>query len=171
MVTERPFQSDRRRVVITGMGVIAANGRDLTTFWQSIRDGVSAAKAMTRFDTTSSPTHFAAQIEGFNPAEYMEAKTARRLDFSHSYGVAAAHLAQIDAGINFADVDADRVGVVEGTTASSNESASRADEGFLRGGDRPSAEYPWACRHDQLQQRLRERRPRVRGQHDHARGS
>jgi 3-oxoacyl-[acyl-carrier-protein] synthase II len=48
--------------------------------------------------------------------------------------VAAARLAQIDAGIDFSTVDADQVGVVEGTTASSNESASRADEGFLRRG-------------------------------------
>lgn len=89
---------------------------------------------MTRFEIGGSPTTFAAQVEDFDASEFMEAKTARRLDFSHRYGVAAAVLACRDAGIDFANVDADRVGVVEGTTASSNESASRADEGFLRRG-------------------------------------
>lgn len=138
MVNDTPPVSYRndldRRVVITGMGVIAANGLTLQNFWRSIRGGISAGKAMTRFDVGSAPTRFAAQIEGFDAANYMDAKSARRLDFSHRYGVAAARLAQQDAGIDCSQIDPDRIGVVEGTTASSNESASRADEGFAKRG-------------------------------------
>src|SRR5882757_2563310 len=129
-MVEEIRKASERRVVITGMGVIAANGRDLPTFWRSIRGGVSGGGKMTRFDPGNSPTLIAAQVDDFQAGDYMEAKTARRLDYSHRYGVAAAVLAQRDAQLDLAKLDADRVGVVEGSTASSNESASRADEGF-----------------------------------------
>jgi 3-oxoacyl-[acyl-carrier-protein] synthase II len=131
-----------RRVVITGMGLIAPNGNTLPAFWNSIRNGISAGNRMTRFDPGAAPTLIAAQVEHFEPADYMDAKLARRLDASHRYGVAAARLAQQDAGIDFSTVDADRVGVVEGTTASSNETASKGDEGYLRKGYKGVG--PWA---------------------------
>ena len=123
--------SARRRVVITGMGVLAANGRTLPDFWRSIRGGISAGKKMTRFDPGAAPTLVAAQIgDDFNPADYMDAKIARRLATSHCYGVIAARFAQQDAGIDFATIDTDRVGIVEGTSASSNETASKADDDY-----------------------------------------
>lgn len=126
--------SHPRRVVITGMGVISAPAQNLARFWECIRQGISGGTTMTRFPAGSAPTLIAAQITDFNADEYMDAKMARRLDYSHRYGVAAARLAQQDAGIDFAKVDADRVGIVEGTSASSNETASRADEGYARRG-------------------------------------
>jgi 3-oxoacyl-[acyl-carrier-protein] synthase II len=128
--------SQGRRVVITGMGVVAANGCDLKTFWSSIRDGRSAGKLLTRFDSGSSPTKIAAQIDDFDPADYMDAKLARRLEYSNRYGLAAAVMAQKDAAIDFSKLDADRAGVVEATTASSNESAVKTMEGLQKRGYR-----------------------------------
>ena len=123
--------SSRRRVVITGMGVVAANGQTLSDFWHSIRNGISAGRTMTRFDPGIAPTLIAAQIsDNFDPAAYLDAKVARRLARSHRYGVIAALLAQTDAGIDFLKIDADRIGVVEGTSASSNETASKADDDY-----------------------------------------
>ncbi len=124
----------RRRVVITGMGVVTAPGQTLGKFWTSIREGISAATKMTRFPVGNAPTHIAAQINDFDATKYMDVKMARRLDYSHQYSVAAARLAQEDAGIDFSHLDADRVGVVEGTSASSNETASKADIGYLKSG-------------------------------------
>jgi len=124
----------RRRVVITGMGVITAPAQTLGQFWNCIRHGISGGTQMTRFPAGSAPTLIAAQINEFEAAKYMDAKTARRLDYSHRYGIAAARLAQQDAGIDFEKVDADRVGVVEATSASSNETASKADEGYAKRG-------------------------------------
>ncbi len=126
--------SQRRRIVITGMGVISAPALKLDQFWNCIRHGISGGKKMTRFPAGTAPTLIAAQIDDFDAANYMDAKMARRLDHSHRYGVAAARLAQMDAGIDFAKVDADRVGLVEGTTASSNETASKGDEGYYKRG-------------------------------------
>jgi 3-oxoacyl-[acyl-carrier-protein] synthase II len=130
------MRTERRRAVITGMGVIAANGCDLKTFWKTIREGTSAGRTMDRFDPGASPTLIAAQVEDFDSAIYMEPKMARRLETSNRFGVAAAVLARNDSGLDFAQIDPDRAGVVEGTTASANESAQRGAEAFQRRGYR-----------------------------------
>ena len=124
----------RRRVVITGMGIVTAPAQSLDRFWTCIRDGISGATKMTRFPVGNAPTLIAAQINDFDANKYMDAKMARRLDYSHQYSVAAARLAQEDARIDFSQLDADCVGVVEGSSASSNETASKADMGYLKSG-------------------------------------
>jgi 3-oxoacyl-[acyl-carrier-protein] synthase II len=116
------------------MGAITAPALKLDQFWSCIRHGVSGGKLMTRFPAGSSPTLIAAQINDFVPGDYMDAKLARRLDYSHRYGIAAARLAQADAGIDFEKVDADRVGIVEGSSMSGNEGAVKAEEGFHKRG-------------------------------------
>ena len=64
----------RRRVVITGMGVIAPNGQDLGKFWESIRTGKSAAAPLTRFPLGDAPVRIACEIKNFVPSLYMEPK-------------------------------------------------------------------------------------------------
>jgi len=114
-----------RRVVITGMGVIAPNGQDLDTFWQSIRDGLSPVGYLTRFDSGQFPYKLAAEITGFDSRVFMDAKMSRRSALSTQYAVAAASLAIRDASLNLKALDPDRIGVVEGTTVSGMESAFR----------------------------------------------
>ncbi len=116
------------------MGVVTAPAQTLDGFWNSIRNGISGGKVMTRFPAGDAPTWIAAQINEFKAEKFMDAKMARRLDYSHRYGVAAAKMAAEDARIDFQQVDADRVGIVEGTSMSSNEAAAKADEGFHRRG-------------------------------------
>src|SRR5436190_8279227 len=96
-----------RRVVITGMGVIAANGHDLDKFWTTTRDGKSAADWLTRFDVSEIPSKIAAEVRDFEPGDYMDAKHARRLDRALQFSVAAAQLAKVDAGVDFTNVDPD----------------------------------------------------------------
>lgn len=131
-----PTAGAKRRVVITGMGVVAANGQTLDSFWASIREGKSAGSYLTRFDTTNIPSKVAAEIRDFDPGRYMDAKAARRLDRSIQYGIAASHMAAADAGIDFAKIDADRTGVVEATSLSNNEAAYDAKHSFLQKGYR-----------------------------------
>jgi 3-oxoacyl-[acyl-carrier-protein] synthase II len=114
---------DERRVVITGMGVIAPNGRDLETFWKSVRDGVSSAGPVTRFNLTNCPSRIAAEIRDWKASDYMSAKIANRLERSHQYGIAAAKLATKDAGLDLLQIDPDRVGVVEATSLSNCDAA------------------------------------------------
>lgn len=114
---------DERRVVITGMGVIAPNGQDLETFWKSVRDGKSAAGPVTRFNLTNCPSRIAAEIRDWKATEYMGAKVANRLERSHQYGIAAAKLATKDAALDLSRIDPDRVGVVEATSVSNYDAA------------------------------------------------
>ncbi len=125
-----------RRVVVTGMGVMAASGKNLDTFWTSIREGKSAACPVTRFDVSQTPSKVAAEIKDFDAARYMDPKTARRLSLSLQYSVAAARLAAEDAKIDFSKIDPDRCGVVEATSMSNNEAAYETKEAFLRKGYR-----------------------------------
>ncbi len=132
----RTNYDQNRRVVITGMGVIAANGNDLSGFWHTIQKGVSAAVPLTRFDTSNAPTRIAAEIQDFDATRYMDSKTARRLDRSLQYSVAAARLAASDARLDLGAVDPDRVGIVEGTSLSNNETAARTEIAYSQKGYR-----------------------------------
>jgi 3-oxoacyl-[acyl-carrier-protein] synthase II len=130
-----PFSEHQaRRAVITGIGVIAANGSDRETFWRTVRDGESAADFLTRFDVSSIPSKVAAEVRDFEPSDFMDRKVARRLDRALQFSVAAARIAKEDAGINFANIDPDRCGVAEGTSMSNNEAAHETKEAFLRRG-------------------------------------
>jgi 3-oxoacyl-[acyl-carrier-protein] synthase II len=131
-LNQDPYSSSpRRRTVITGIGVIAPNGQDNETFWNTIRLGKSAACPVTRFDVSHLPNKIAAEIKGFDIGQYVEVKKARRFDLSAQYGLAASVRAVRDAGLKIADLDADRVGVVEGTSVSGMESTFKGQTAFL----------------------------------------
>lgn len=121
----QPEYSERRRVAITGIGVIAPNGRTRDTFWASVRDGKSAACPITRFPPGDTPVRIACEVKAFEPGDYMDWKLARRVDRSVQFGIAAATGAVADAGIDCAALDPDRIGVVEGTSVSNVETATR----------------------------------------------
>jgi 3-oxoacyl-[acyl-carrier-protein] synthase II len=120
----------RRRVVITGLGVIAPNGSTLDEFWETIRMGRSAAGPLTRFPAAGAPVRIACEIRKFAPEQYMTPKIARRLDLSIQYGIAAARLAVQDSQLKTDAMEPDRIGIVEGTTVGNNETAARADEAW-----------------------------------------
>jgi 3-oxoacyl-[acyl-carrier-protein] synthase II len=126
-----PWGADRRRVVITGMGVIAANGSNLQEFWKNVVEGNSAGDFVTRFDASSAPTRIAAEVKGFDPTLYMTAKQARRRELSIQYGIAAAKNATADAGLTFAEMNPDRIGIVEATSIGGMESTLKAHLKFL----------------------------------------
>lgn len=123
-----------RRVVITGMGVVAPNGCDLKTFWHSITKGISAGAPITRFDTSSVPTKVGCELKDFDARNYMDFKKARRFELSIQYGIAASSMAVKDAKIDFQKLDADRVGIVEGTSLSGTESSLKGQTTYLTKG-------------------------------------
>jgi 3-oxoacyl-[acyl-carrier-protein] synthase II len=123
-----------RRVVITGMGIVAPNGCGLAPFWQSIVLGQSAAAKIRRFDTSSVPTKVGCELKDFDAKKYMEAKMTRRYDLSIQYGIAASRMAADDAGIKLASMDPDRLGIVEGTSVSGMESSFKGQITYLTKG-------------------------------------
>lgn len=106
----------RRRVVVTGLGAITPVGNDVATTWKSLLEGKSGTAPITKFDASTFPTRFAAEVKGFDPLLYMERKEARRSDQYTQYAVAAAWQAMRDAGLVDNPVaDTDRLGVIVGS--------------------------------------------------------
>lgn len=105
-----------RRVVVTGLGAITPVGNDVATTWQSLVEGKSGTAPITKFDASTFPTRFAAEVKGFDPLLYMERKEARRADHYTQYAVGAAWQAMRDAGLVDNPVaDTDRLGVIVGS--------------------------------------------------------
>src|SRR5215510_3977740 len=104
----------RRRVVITGLGAVTPLGADVESTWQALVDGRSGAGEITQFDSSDFAVHFACEVKGFDPTEYIDRKQARRMDrFAHLI-VAAARQAEADSGISI-ESEADRVGAAVAT--------------------------------------------------------
>jgi 3-oxoacyl-[acyl-carrier-protein] synthase II len=104
----------RRRVVITGLGALTPLGNDVESTWQALVEGRSGAGEITQFDSSDYAVHFACEVKGFDPTEYIERKQARRMDrFAHLI-VAAARQAEADSGLEIAS-EADRVGAAVAT--------------------------------------------------------
>jgi 3-oxoacyl-[acyl-carrier-protein] synthase II len=106
----------RRRVVVTGFGCLTPVGNDVATTWRAILAGKSGAAPITKFDATTFPVRFAAEVKGFDPVEFMDRKEAKRADAYTQYAVAAAVQAMQDAG--FAEgngYDPERTGVIIGS--------------------------------------------------------
>ncbi len=105
----------RRRVVITGLGIVSPVGNDVASAWDNIVAGRSGIGALTRFDASSFPTRFGGEVRDFDIADYMPAKEARHFDRFIHYGVAAGIQALRDSGIEVTEENADRIGTMVGS--------------------------------------------------------
>lgn len=105
----------KRRVVITGLGLVTPIGLGRQAFWEATGRGDSGVGPVTRFDAHRLPTQIAAEVKGFEPTDFLDRKTARRSDRFTQLGVAAARLAIADSGLNLEAEDRDRIGVWVGT--------------------------------------------------------
>lgn len=106
---------DKRRVVITGMGVIAPNGIGIENFWDSLVHGRSGVRRITHFDASSYPSQIAAEVPDFDPTDYMDPKTAKRLGRFSQFALAASQMAVEDSKIDFSKEDPFKMGVSFGT--------------------------------------------------------
>ena len=107
--------SSRRRVVVTGLGIVSPVGSQVDTAWDNVLNGRSGIAPIKRFDAANFPTRFAGEVQGLNLDEYMAAKDARRMDAFMQYGIVAATQALRDAGIGRVEGEAAaRYGVMMG---------------------------------------------------------
>lgn len=104
-----------RRVVVTGLGVVAPNGIGVDTFWKSLMNGVSGIDRIARFDASRHDTKIAAEVKGFDPLLYMEKKEVKKMDRFIHYAMAGAIMAVDDAQLVVKDVERSRIGVLIGT--------------------------------------------------------
>ncbi len=105
----------KRRVVITGMGIVSPVGLNLKEAWDNILAGRSGIRPITRFDVSEFSVRFGGTIEGFDVSEYMSSKDARKMDPFIHYGIAAGKQAIADAGFEVTEANAGRIGVAIGS--------------------------------------------------------
>lgn len=106
---------DHKRVAITGLGPITAVGIGKEPLWAGLQRQKSPIRPITRFDASMWKSRIAAEIDDFEPTNYMDPKTARRMDRFTQFSIATARMALDDAGLNPADLDRDRVAVQMGS--------------------------------------------------------
>jgi len=106
---------EKRRVVITGMGAVAPNGIGIDNFWDSLVHGRSGVRKITHFDASSYPCQVAAEVPDFEPTDYMDPKTAKRLDRFGQFVLSASKMAIQDSKIDLDAMDPYKIGVIIGT--------------------------------------------------------
>jgi len=126
----------KRRVVVTGMGIISPVGNSLSDAWANILAGVSGMAPVTDFDVSAYATQFTAPVKNFDVTEYMPRKDARKMDVFIHYGIAAAVQAIADAGLEVREEDADRIGVSIGSGIGGLPNIESQHQALLKGGPR-----------------------------------
>ncbi|MFJ5297057.1 beta-ketoacyl-ACP synthase II [Pseudomonas sp. NPDC088368] len=105
----------RRRVVVTGMGMLTPLGNDVPSTWQGILAGQSGIGLIEHTDLSAYTTRFGGSVKGFKVEDYLSPKEARRLDLFIQYGLAASFQAVRNAGIEITDANRERIGVAMGS--------------------------------------------------------
>ena len=126
----------RRRVVVTGLGIISPVGNTVAETWQNIVAGKSGIATITRFDASSFASQMAGEVKNFDIAAYLSPKEARRMDVFIHYGIAAGIQAFKDAGIEVTEQNADRIGVNIGSGIGGLPMIESTHDDFLGGGAR-----------------------------------
>lgn len=104
----------KRRVVVTGMGIVSPVGNDIATAWKNVVEGRSGIGSITRFDTSAYSTRIAGEVRDFDPAQWIAAKDVKKMDPFIHYGLAASLQAIRDAGLEVTESNADRIGAALG---------------------------------------------------------
>ena len=126
----------RRRVVITGLGIISPVGNTVTEAWSSILAGKPGISRITHFDPAAFSVQIAGEVKGFDVTQYMSAKEARRMDTFIHFGMAAGIQALRDSGLEVTPENAERIGVNIGSGMGGLPVIEETHDDYLKGGPR-----------------------------------
>ena len=124
----------KERVVVTGMGVITPVGNNVDDFWNSVKAGKTGFEKITAFDASNFKTSLAAEVKNFNAADYMDKRTARRMELFSQYAVAASKEAIENAGLDMEREDPFRVGVCVSSSVGSLQAMEKEVKRLLEKG-------------------------------------
>jgi 3-oxoacyl-[acyl-carrier-protein] synthase II len=126
----------KRRVVVTGLGMIAPNGNTVAEAWANMKEGKSGIGPITCFDVSQFPVRFGGEIKQFDLEKYLSPKEARKMDPFVHYGMAAAIQAIEDAGLEVTERNASRIGAAIGSGIGGLPGIEKGYHAFLEGGPR-----------------------------------
>jgi 3-oxoacyl-[acyl-carrier-protein] synthase II len=123
----------KRRVVITGLGIVSPVGSTVASAWDNVVNGVSGIAPITRFDVSDFPCRFGGAVKDFELEKYLSPKEARRMDEFMHYGIAAGVDAMHDSGLDLSKADLDRVGVITGSGIGGLSTIEEVHKAYLEG--------------------------------------
>ena len=126
----------KRRVVITGMGMVSPVGLSVAESWENILAGKSGIAPISHFDTSGFSTTFGGSVKDFDVSNYLSAKDARKMDPFIHYGIAASMEAIKDSGLEVTEANADRIGVAVGSGIGGLPGIEKGHEAYMNGGPR-----------------------------------
>jgi 3-oxoacyl-[acyl-carrier-protein] synthase II len=128
--------ADRRRVVVTGIGLVSSLGIGTEANWRSLLAGQSGIATITKFDPTQFSTRIAGEVKGFDPLTYIEKKDVKKMDVFIQYAIAASQYAVDDAALTFTPEEAPRVGVFIASGIGGFTTIEREHLALIKGGPR-----------------------------------
>ncbi len=126
-----------KRVVVTGLGAFTPLGKNLQEYWKGLSNGVSGSDWITSFNAEKFKTKFACEVKNYNPLDYFDRKGARKLDKYAQFAMIAAHEAYLDAGLEEAEINKDRAGVIWASGIGGIETFTNEIKGYVEGGYTP----------------------------------
>lgn len=132
----KPINVGRRRVVVTGLGVVSPVGIGVQAYWSDLIAGKSGITRITKFDTSNFSSQIAGEVKGFDVSQYLPAKEARRMDTFIQYGMAAGIEAIRDSGIVVTEENAERIGVSIGSGIGGLRLIEETNDTYDEGGPR-----------------------------------
>ena len=126
----------KRRVVVTGLGLVTPLGNTVEATWAGLMAGRSGAGPITKFDASDFPVRFACEVKGFDPLDYVEKKEARKMGAFTHYAIAASDEALADSGLKITDENAEGIGTYISSGIGDFWGIEREHSKFLRGGPR-----------------------------------
>ena len=126
----------RRRVVVTGIGLVSSLGIGTEANWAALQAGQSGVGSITKFDAAQFPTRIAGEVRGFDPLQFIEKKDVKKMDVFIHYAIAASQFAMDDAGVKVTKDTAPRVGVIIASGIGGFTTIEREHKALLAGGPR-----------------------------------
>ena len=133
----------KRRVVVTGLGIVSPVGSSVASAWDTILRGESGIGPITRFDVSAFPVRFGGPVRDFDVEQYISSKEARRMDDFMHYGVAAGIQAVTDSGIDFSKTDPTRCGAVCGAGIGGLDTIEQEYDAYVKAGNNPRKISPF----------------------------
>jgi 3-oxoacyl-[acyl-carrier-protein] synthase II len=127
---------EKKRVVVTGLGLITPLGIGVDASWHGLIEGRSGIRRITQFDASLFPTKIAGEVEGFNPENFIETKEIKKMDRFIHFAVAAATMAMSDSGLKITEANAERTGVFVGSGMGGLHTIEHYHSAFLEKGPR-----------------------------------
>ncbi len=126
----------KRRVVVTGLGIISPVGNDIATAWENVIEGRSGIGPITNFDASGFGTRIAGEVRDFDPTQYVPAKDVKKMDPFIHYGIAAGRQAWDDSGLSAESSDPTRMGVAIGAGIGGIATIEKTHQSYVDAGPR-----------------------------------